>query len=290
VKKLLKELSELNVKDFRIYGGEPLLRRDIFDIIPVAREYGMQVSIYTNGMILDDEILKKIKRLEVHKIFVSLDGATPITHDRIRGCSGSFKKVIHNINRLISEGTVVDVIFTVSKLNMNEIFGVYELCHLLGVNDIKADIVSKVGRARDNWQMLSLSDSDIRRIIKDIYKCHVQYYNREPIRKKCKAGIEEMFIAANGNIYPCALLIDNKFFGGNVRESSIREIWERPQDGFYELRNILSEQKFCGDCKNKKICGGGCRARAIYNYFESLLNPDVPSCILFKEVLCINGC
>ena len=81
-----------------ITGGEPLIREDLFDVMKLAKELGYRWGMTTNGMLITDDIIKKMKETEMDSISVSLDGLEN-SHDEFRGVKGSYSKIISNIKK-----------------------------------------------------------------------------------------------------------------------------------------------------------------------------------------------
>ena len=96
--RLINQMRESGTFFLTIGGGEPLLREDLFEVIKYARENFIAVSIVTNGLLLNEEIVKKLNTLNLDTITVSIDGLEK-NHDQIRG-EGSFKKAINKIKIL----------------------------------------------------------------------------------------------------------------------------------------------------------------------------------------------
>jgi len=276
---LLNDLNDMGVHDLRLYGGEPFLRSDIFQILSKARSLGMELRIYSNGTILNKEILDYLKKVQIRKLILSVDSAVPERHDQIRNVAGSFEVVVENIKTLRQHGFKVEVILTICRINKLDIMETYRLLHSLGVNDVKANFVSKVGVAKKNWDKLSLSVKEMKACVADINRANSHYYSRETSRKLCQAGTGELFIAANGDVFPCALFLDPECCTGSVKQRKIKDIWEKPQGAFANIREVIENQDFCHKCKKKDICGGGCRARAFSLSNGKLSAPDICACI-----------
>lgn len=281
---LVDNLREVGVEDLRFYGGEPFLRNDLFEIIERIHSY-MNISIYTNGTILNENILKSLKKNNIKRLFVSVDSAFAYIHDKIRGVSGSFQKVIDNIKILTANGLNVVALLTICRINKEDIKSTYRLLGTLGVNDVKANFVSYIGKARENWDELSLTTEETKECISDIKDAHKQLFGHVPVRSACLSGIDEMFIASNGDVFPCALFLDKEYLAGNIRNRSLKDILVAPDGIFDRIRQIVKNQEYCSACIKKNICMGGCRARAAVNYGGNLLAPDITSCMFHKEII-----
>lgn len=80
-------------------GGEPLLRKDIYKLIMLCKEYGILTALSTNGILLKQDTVERLARLEVHYIAVPIYGPEEL-HDVYVGFNGSFSKVVENIKQL----------------------------------------------------------------------------------------------------------------------------------------------------------------------------------------------
>lgn len=279
VRQVLKEINKLKGREVRIYGGEPFLRKDsILETAKIIKNYGLEVSIYSNGTIIDNNILRNLKEINP-RILVSIDGASPKSHDKIRNSPGNFNIVLKNIEMLKSHNFKLLINFTVSRINQGEIYDVYKLANTLGLDGVKSNIITKLGRAIDNWHLLYLSPLQLKRCFIEINNAHKEFFKSTLNRRKCTAGIEYLFIASNGDVFPCPLFIDKQFCGGNIRNSSLENIWMNPRGSFLTLRKIIEKNKYCTNCKvDRGTCQGGCRSRA-FHFYGDLYAPDPAFCI-----------
>lgn len=96
------------------------MRRDIFEIIEEVRRKEMAFSIATNGTLVTPEVAARLKQLNCAFVQVSLDGATPETHDSFRGAK-SLERTVQGIRNLVAAGIQVGVAATATKHNLPEI-------------------------------------------------------------------------------------------------------------------------------------------------------------------------
>jgi MoaA/NifB/PqqE/SkfB family radical SAM enzyme len=133
-KEVLKQIYRSGAVGVAFEGGEPLLRRDLVEILAFSRSLPLHTSLVTNGTLLEsriDEIVPYINGV----VYVSLDGLEK-THDAIRGVGGSFEKAIRGI-RAAREKVAVTINSTVMSENIDEI---ESLVHLAKDLDSKISV------------------------------------------------------------------------------------------------------------------------------------------------------
>lgn len=116
LKKIFEEIDKLNVHRVAISGGEPFVRKDIFDIIENFTSHDYSTIINTNATLINDSIAKNLKKYEIDRICVSLDGSNKVNHDAIRG-SDTFEKTLKGIQNLQKYNLPVSTLFTLHNKN-----------------------------------------------------------------------------------------------------------------------------------------------------------------------------
>ena len=311
----VKKLAEADVASIAFSGGEPLMRKDIYQVLKAARDYGIYIAIATNGTLITREVARKLRESGVKYVQISLDGAKPETHDSFRGLNGAFRKTIQGIENCIKEGLFVEVATTITKKNYSEVRGIIELCKKLGVPWLMAYNFIPTGRGREIVK-LDLEPAEREKLLTEFIELT---YNQNEITllstapqyarislqiaeeaesKKvimpthfCNipATSEIMKIAdfiggcGAGRMY-CAIEPDGSIQPcvflpikvGNILKDNLEELWDNNKV-LNDLRDREKLKGACKTCRYKYVCGG-CRARA-YAYFGDYLAPD-PGCIL----------
>ncbi len=300
---LLEKIS--NVLDLErgflvLSGGEPLLRRDITDLISFSRDLGMKIIVISNGILLDDSILQFFERKEVG-VDISFDAATSSTYGSIRGVSGAYERIVRNVMKCVERDLLESIITLVLKLNMNEIPLIIDMMASVGVNRIILDSLKPMGKALEAYWKLSPSPSEYNMLLKrvcensleledyiDIYVldpfftlisdkyCHTTLRDRESYICGCGIG-RALYVSPLGDIKPCVFF---PFTVGNIMELEVEEVWNTVLSNDV-VKNILNVNKLedpCKRCKYRDICRGGCRVRA-YILTGSWFKPD-PQCPL----------
>ena len=130
-KKLLDEVKAdmgTQRKMLCITGGEPLLRKEFFEIMGYANELGFSWGMTSNGTLIDRECARRLKQVGMRTISVSIDGLEE-THDAFRQTPGGFKKAMAGINNLLEEGGFkhVQVTTVVTHQNIGELDALFEI-------------------------------------------------------------------------------------------------------------------------------------------------------------------
>lgn len=102
-------------------GGEPLVRKDFFDIAKACVGMFSRVALATNGTIVDDAMARRIAEVGIKRVSVSLDGMKASTHDPFRGVPGSFEATVRGYDAMARAGLSMQVNATVAKHNIDEV-------------------------------------------------------------------------------------------------------------------------------------------------------------------------
>lgn len=141
-------------------GGEPLLRRDLEQLVTFLRREVSHVNMVSNGWLLTPDRLKSLREAGIDSIQISLDGASPLTHDNIRGVPGAWKRAVDAIRLLVDAGLRPPVTLIPHRLNYLEIEEWGQFCRELGVLTLRLMPIVPIGRAREHNDMLALTASE----------------------------------------------------------------------------------------------------------------------------------
>ncbi len=317
-KKIIDEFARAGVVALAFSGGEPLMRKDFFEVARYAADKDFYVTMASNGTLITPEVAKKIKEAGVDYIEISLDGFEK-EHDKLRRVLGAWKKACQGIRNCVAAGLDTCAATTVTKYNYKILPRFVDFVE----KELRANrmicfnfVPTRRGKGMVNED---LSPDEREEVLKFLYEklmdkncklqtlCTAPQYARiaqefggdgpaitthftnkaatEALRGKakslgefiggCGAGRLYCGLEPNGDVQPC-VFIPIKI--GNIREQSIKEIWENSP----VLKQLREREKFegCNSCKYLSSCGG-CRARA-YGYFGNLQGPD-PGCINNKK-------
>ena len=301
---LIDQFAELKIPLIIMSGGEPLLRRDFFELASYARSKGLKLALSTNGTLITKKVAQKLKELEFSYVGISLDSDTPEFHDKFRGVEGAFNLAINGIKNAVEAGLNVGLRFTITRLNIDKIDDYINLALKLGVKRITFYHLSASGRGKNlanlaytPQQYQQFMDKLIEYSIKlkgiieiettlapfdGIYIAKKMAKDEEEFEKYLRfvestggCGRKMISIYPNGDVYPCQFIDFVKL--GNVKEKKLSEILKSIPDIFIHTEEYIKEGK-CATCEFKKVCKGGDRARAYY-WFGSITGSD-PLCPL----------
>ncbi|MEN8908123.1 MAG: radical SAM protein [Clostridiales bacterium] len=279
--KICDELGSLGLKWVTISGGEALTRDDWHLIAKKLKENGVTPLLITNGMLVDDDVIKKASNAGIESFSMSLDGLKE-THDFMR-MPGSFDKIMSVYDNLEGTNLIKSAITTINQKNINELEEIKKILLDKSVKLWQLQIGLPMGNFEKNSDLVlypeqidqvinfafdSLSDERITIYLADC----LGYYNRKEIKVRdntfksqntiwqgCNAGKRSFGILHNGDILGCTSIRDKKYIEGNLLKRSLKEIWE-DKKAFSWNRDINKTdlKGFCSKCGYGDLCLGGC--------------------------------
>jgi MoaA/NifB/PqqE/SkfB family radical SAM enzyme len=130
---VVDQLADAHVTALAFSGGEPLTRKDFFQVAKHASDRGLYVSLASNGTLLTKENVAKIKEAQVNYIDISIDGATAKTHDDFRGVPGALDKAVAGLKNCVDADICACIATTVGKNNMTELPAIIDLAEQLQI-------------------------------------------------------------------------------------------------------------------------------------------------------------
>jgi MoaA/NifB/PqqE/SkfB family radical SAM enzyme len=145
-------------------GGEPLGVSHCWEIFEVLAAAGVALKLETDGSRIDDAAADRLAALAVQCVQISVDGATPATHERVRP-GASFAAAIAAIGRLRSRGRAAQFVFVPTRFNLHEIVAAYDLAASLGCEAFVTGPLMRIGRAAQAWDRIACSEVDWQRAV-----------------------------------------------------------------------------------------------------------------------------
>jgi MoaA/NifB/PqqE/SkfB family radical SAM enzyme len=256
-----------------VTGGEPFLRKDLFEVLEVLDGEGFALFLLSNGTLVDRRRAAALAALGVKGVQVSIEGPEEI-HDGIRG-AGSFRAAVEGTKRLLEAGLPVTFNVTLSRINAPHLECLVETASGLGVQRVGFSRLVPSGRGAGLLeQMLAPAEAEaLYRKLFSLSTPGVQVVTGDPVASQmresfsdhpgemplggCAAGISGLTLLPDGTILPCRRL---EIPLGNVLTDSLREVWAT-SDILNRLRNRALYHGRCGVCSRWASCRG-CRAVA----------------------------
>jgi radical SAM protein with 4Fe4S-binding SPASM domain len=278
-------------------GGEPLLRRDIIDIVRRAAERGLWVVVGTNGVRITENVARRLAEAGARGLSLSLDALDPERHDRFRMVRGAWQNTVDGAGILNRTGLPFIVQTTAGAHNLGELDAIADFAHeRLAAKVWNLYFLVPTGRG----QFVSdITPAQYDEVLASLYRIQRKFAGRMLVNAKCAphyiktvletgdaeaririysggaggcpAGTHYMGIRPNGDVTPCPYL---PVFAGNLRKTALTELWTS-SELFTGIRARSSLGGRCGDCEMNAHCGG-CRARA-YGMTGDLMSED-PLC------------
>lgn len=278
-----------------VTGGEPFLRRDIFEILEEIVQQGFDTYLLSNGTMVDGGKARVLSEMNVKGVQVSLEGPEEV-HEMIRG-KGSFSSSLKGVEHLLNAKIPVTLNVTLSALNADYFMDMVMLASSCGVQRLGFSRLVPSGRG------IGLLDSMLKKErVKELYeaifsmnKDGLDIVTGDPVASQmrtlcdedaidsipnggCAAGVSGLTFLPDGTIMPCRRL---NLLIGNVLKDSLREVWATSKV-LNLLRNKAKYKGKCGVCKRWAHCRG-CRAIA-YAYAQSQGKDDFlaedPQCFI----------
>jgi radical SAM protein with 4Fe4S-binding SPASM domain len=167
--RIVDELAQYAPLILVLSGGEPLWRRDVFEIASHANRRGIRVALATNGTLMDEAMAERTREAGIVRVAISLDGADRATHDSFRGHAGAFEAAIHGIRCLQEVGLSTQINTTVSRHNAHQLPEMIELAKRLKVDAFHLFLLVPVGCGLTIAEDQSVSAEDAERILNWYY-------------------------------------------------------------------------------------------------------------------------
>jgi len=282
-KEIIDRAKEINVTKIILSGGEPLLRKDIFDIIRYSKKNMDKVYITTNGILIDKKIAQRLKNSGIDMVSVSIESSEEKIHDSLRG-KGTFKKSIKALRNLKDAGfnkESLNITATINKKNISTLQKLIDFAEKIGVS-MNYSFFQPIARGKINKDLAFTPEDYLKfvyklvKVTKEKHKLKTNEFVKNNITQgkisnkmvpsiKNHCGMVEKLlgIKESGDLVPCHMFFstnDSKVVIGNISEKSILEkMWN-----FYINTPTVDEKKGCKECNLRYFCGGACYAGGFF--------------------------
>lgn len=296
-KAVLDELHDLQVFYVNIGGGEPMIRRDFFELVEYSIDRGIGVKFSTNGAFIDADRARQLAAMDYLDVQISLDGTDAATNDAVRG-AGSYATARRAMGHLTDAGFgPFKISVVVTRHNVGQLDAFKALADDHGAQ-LRVTRLRPSGRGADTWHELHPTNQQQREIYRwllahgDEVLTGDSFFHLNALGEPlpglnlCGAGRVVCLIDPIGDVYACPFVLHDQFRAGNVRDpGGFSHVW-RESDLFRELREPQSAGA-CASCGSYDACQGGCMAAKFFTGLP-LDGPD-PECVGGEGELALAG-
>jgi len=314
-KALIEDLAAFQIPALLFSGGEPLMRKDLFELVEHAVKLGIRPTLSTNGTLITRDVAQQIKDLGFTYVGISLDGIGEI-NDKFRGKAGAFDKAMEGFRNCKAVEQRVGLRLTLTRHNYMDLHGIFDFIEAENIDRACFYHLVYSGRGKESDDLTHEESRDALDIIlertkdmhdrgleKDILTVdnHVDgiYLYMKLLKEDPDRAVEVMKLLKwngggmfssgvgfgdidfLGNVHADQFWMHHSF--GNVRERPFSEIWMDTSDplmaGLKDRRSVIHGR--CATCKYFDACGGALRVRADLVYGDPWA-PD-PACYLTDE-------
>ncbi|MCD6367624.1 MAG: radical SAM protein [Candidatus Aenigmarchaeota archaeon] len=317
---VVDQLDEAGVAAISFSGGEPLINKDFWPVAEYASKKGFYLSVATNGTLISEEVAKRLKKIGIRYVEISIDGPTADIHDSFRGIKGAFDRAINGIKNAKEAGLEVGIATTATHHNLDMIPDIVKLARDLNVDRLIVFNFIPTGRGKEIVKD-DLSPEEREKLMEYLHseweKGKMQIFSTCPAyaRVSLNSVMEKKGHKVSPTHFADFELPEEMLGAGKVLAEFIGgcgagriycsiehngdiqpcvfipiKVGNVIKDGFQNvwdnsevfkiLRDRDAENYACSKCPYRYVCGG-CRARS-YAYYGNLVSPD-PGCIIMKD-------
>ncbi|WP_449314867.1 radical SAM protein [Rubneribacter sp.] len=262
------ELAQAGAARVIVSGGEPFLREDLPDIAAHAKRAGIaNVTVLSNGTCISDAALERLAP-HVDCVSVSFDGCSADAPAPIRGAQ-RFEELADAVRRVRKAGIPAHIIPTAHAKNVGELPEYVRLAEDLGAS-LNFSLLS----CEPEGELASLlpGEEELRALGrslltlgggKPLSAMDAPVGVNLTVRNGCGAGFRTLSVAADGTVYPCHMLHRPEFAMGNAFTGLLADALRSKVSRMFRDLDV-QEYEGCSSCRYMRICGGGCRARSLF--------------------------
>ncbi len=243
---LVRQLAKAGLVNLTFTGGEPLLRKDLFEIISFAKSQGLTTELVTNGLLINERRANKLIEAGLDRICISLDAATACLNDEIRGIKGYYDLAVSAIDNLkamrANSSPEIIIKAVVTHRNIKELIPLAELTIVKGIDGFCFNFAQTFGKrnfgfndsfklTQSDYEQVELQISEMMKNFKNVlvgkpshYLSMLESFRSLDIVGKTSPSYEKHFayIDSWGNVFASPA---KKMKLGNIRNTAFSKIW-----------------------------------------------------------------
>jgi radical SAM protein with 4Fe4S-binding SPASM domain len=292
IRNLLGQLQEAGVFFLTLSGGEPLVRRDCFEIIEYARSLQFNVKLKTNAVLIRAKEARRLKALGVEQVQISVYSHRAEVHDAVTKLPGSLRRTLEGIRLLRAQGLKVSVANVLMNSNSSDSEGVRAFAGEVGAHYTLDPTITPMMDGGTDVLKYRVPPSELAAVFHNSALVgNVEEFCAPPQRVDadileglpCSAGHTACYVSPYGDLYPC---VQFPLSCGNVRRQRFLEIWQdSPQ--LCEVRSIRAKDlDTCSACSHLGTCTrcpglaymeGNMRGPSVADCEKSFMRTGVPT-------------
>lgn len=316
---LIDQMADCGVLRVALTGGEPLVRKDFWQLVDRILSHGMVIwQLNTNGWLLDEGVLDAFEQRGVRpSISISFDGAGG-WHDWMRGVPGAEKDALRAIRLCRARGLFVHVSMCLHRGNLDTLPQTVEALRQAGATSLKVTHVDPTPLWLQHSEGKGLTTPEYWEAVLP----YIDWYYRagRPIQRLELGGVATLsrdapgeplvhaydgtpdcldcylcavtrwscYITPEGRLLPCMPMTASP---DQSRFPKVQEVGLRQglSSSFYmefvnrRVKDLLDVNAECAACRHRYQCGGGCRARALNSGDHRLMGCDREMCAFWKS-------
>jgi radical SAM protein with 4Fe4S-binding SPASM domain len=254
IKDYLEQLASAGSLFLSLTGGEPLLRKDFWEIARHAHNLGFALNLKTNGTLIDEKAASRIAELSFYRVDISLLGATPNVHDGITQVQYSLGKTLQAIQMLREKDIKVFLMCTLIRENHSEFIKIKELADQMDAPLASTPLVYPKNDSSKEPLKYRLTDEELMHYFEETLNpesINVLCPDSQSDSLICQAGRTDISINNQGKVYPCLAF---PWEVGDLREKNLEDILKNSQR--LSLFRSLDGSEFedCFRCTDSSLC------------------------------------
>lgn len=266
---LIQQFRDIGTSGIGLMGGEPLLRKDAYQVIRKIKDLRMTCSTTTNGYPLTNDNVARLMDTGIDFIAVSLDSPRKEIHDRLRGVPGAYEKALDGLRNLVEHRnqnklpSQIILNTVISGTNFMDVPSMVSLAKELGVDHIyflgvdlapasvstdhlemKEEYLDKLREVLDFLTEEKKKNDFINTSLRHLKLMREYQFIDAPFPYECLAGYTSLYVDTYGKIYPCNSFLERKKHVDTLENGkTLKDVWNSPN--YTKLRNDLLKCKAC---------------------------------------------
>ena len=243
IKRIINEAKANYIPSVVFFGGEPLLRSDIAELVAYSTSLSLNSILFTNGILLDHDTIQKLRNAGISQFNVSIDSSDPESHNAYRRYQGCFEKAVDGIRLALGEGIRCSIWTYASKNdvqqnNLSDLKKIISLGRELRVNNVF--ILFPIAGGRWSNELDLMLNAEEREKVRELYDPPFVLLEFPNEHSPCKAGTHLLYVNIHGEVTGCPC-IEHTF--GNILEQPLRSILWR-----FKKKIKTLGLRGCGEC------------------------------------------